>query len=420
VARGARPARTAWAVAGLVVAGLALLAGFLGGLGPAGGPSSSSFSSDRGGVAAYVQLLGEYGHQVIQLRSAPALAHVSSGSTVIVADPAGMGPAEETALAAFVRAGGHLVAMGGASQALLRRVLGDKAAPSWVPRGQMRARAIGSAPEVASVQMVDTAGQGSWTRTGATHVLVTEKGSALVTAANLGAGRVIAVADSSVVQNGMLASADNAQLAVDLVGGPGRPVVFDEADHGFGGGGLGALPASWRAALAIALAASVCWAWSTGSRNGPPERAERDLDPPRGRHLESLGVALAGTRDQRAAVEPVRQAARALLAQRAVVGSTAAGSTAAGGAGAGGVGAGGAAAGHLDRVARALDMPSELSDALLVIPDGEGTKKLDDGYVLLLGQALSWLVSHEGRGLAALSGAHARASRGTPQQEVNQ
>ena len=45
---------------------------------------------------------------------------------------------------------------------------------------------------------------------------------------------MVALADPSPVQNGFLASDDNAALALGLAGSPDRTVLFAEGAHGYG------------------------------------------------------------------------------------------------------------------------------------------------------------------------------------------
>jgi len=92
-------------------------------------------------------------------------------------------------------------------------------------------------------------------------------------------------------------------------------VAFDEYVHGFGVGGLGALPVHWKWALVVAGLAVAVWMWSAARRFGPPQRAERVLPPARVEYVEGLATVLAATDSRRIgeAVAPVHRAARSSL-----------------------------------------------------------------------------------------------------------
>jgi hypothetical protein len=173
--------------------------------------------------------------------------------------------------------------------------------------------------ETAGVERVRSAGDGGWTAAKAALPVVGRPGDpALVLVSELGAGRVVLLADASPVQNRALARADNAALGLALAGPPGRPVAFLETVHGYGESrGLAALPASWRWALAGLTIAALVWLLARAWRLGPPEREARDLAPPRRAYVDALGATLARTRRPGEAVQPVRAAARRRLERRA-------------------------------------------------------------------------------------------------------
>jgi hypothetical protein len=139
---------------------------------------------------------------------------------------------------------------------------------------------------------------------------------AIVAVRDIGAGRIVLLADASALQNRGLADADNAALGLSLVGGPGRPVTFVESVHGFSESrGLAAIPTRWKWMLlgwgvAIALAM-----WTIGKRLGPPQRAGRVLPPPRRIFVESLAGAIGRTGDRDGAIEPIKRHALARLAR---------------------------------------------------------------------------------------------------------
>lgn len=65
--------------------------------------------------------------------------------------------------------------------------------------------------------------------------LVAEAAGAVISTYTVGRGRIIAIADPTIFTNRLLGKADNAQLAVSLLGaGPSVTVAFDEFVHGYG------------------------------------------------------------------------------------------------------------------------------------------------------------------------------------------
>ena len=320
-----------------LVAGLnVLLAGVervLGGDEPGGAPSSS-YATAPDGAAAYADLLARHGHPVQRLRSALDEADLHPAGTVVVLDVPELANAEAEALGRFVRDGGRLVVAGQQGAPLLRRLLGE--GPVWSPGGAERATPVVPASEVRGVGAVRTGGEGSWRTVGtALPVLATppdgdggggqrgESGEigeqpALVVVANVGRGRVVALADPSVLQNRLLDEEDNAAFGVASAGAPGRPVSFAEASHGYADGeGLAALPSRWRWGAAVALVAALVWMWSRAKRFGPPEEVTRALPPPRRAYVDALAASVARTADRDGGVQPLRDAVRRRLAQRA-------------------------------------------------------------------------------------------------------
>ena len=133
-----------------------------------------------------------------------------------------------------------------------------------------------------------------------------------MTVATLGTGRIELLADSSPLQNQLLAHADNARLGLSLAGAPGRTVQFEEASHGYGGGrGLAALPTRWKWALIGLLVAALLAVASRIRRLGPATPPAPPTPPPRRLHVEALASALARTERPSEAAEPVRDHVRA-------------------------------------------------------------------------------------------------------------
>jgi hypothetical protein len=132
---------------------------------------------------------------------------------------------------------------------------------------------------------------------------------------NVGAGRVVAFADSSPLQNAYLGRDDDAAVLLGAVGPAPRPVVFDEHSHGYGGAG-GSIPAPWWRASWVALAAVVMLMWSVARRLGPAEEVARALPPPRREYVDALAVSLARSREPAVAMAGLQRRARARLSAR--------------------------------------------------------------------------------------------------------
>lgn len=317
----------AWKAIGLVVAAVVavnlLLQRIDRATGTPGGPTSSSFATAPGGLAAYAELLDRNGHRVVRLRTPPAESALDQGSTLVVLDPQGLTDDDAHALRAFVESGGRLVAGGRGAGEWLGPLLDHP--PVWAPRGPVTARPLVPAPELAGVRAVRATAGGSWEESGGTLPAVAGPVRVLLTIAEPGDGRALLLADASPLQNRLLDRADNAALGLGLAGSRDRPVVFAESVHGYGRtSGLRAIPGPWRWTLAGLLVAALTWMVARGRRLGPPERARRALAPPRREYVEALGATLARTRSPRAAGEIVRSAALARLRAAGDVGAAAA------------------------------------------------------------------------------------------------
>ena len=364
----------------LVTAGVTVVTG---GSGP-GGPTSSSYATAGDGLAAYAELLARNGHPVERVRTSLDEATLDPGTTLVVADPAGVTPAEAEAIARFVGAGGRLVAAGRDAAPVLAGLPGG--GPEWDDAGVRSARPLVPAPEVAGVTTVESAGAGSWDRSGGTLPLLGDRERVLATVVVAGAGRVVALADASPLQNRLLARADNAAFALAIAGagrpgdtagagrpgdtaGAGRPVAFAEAQHGYGRRtGLGAIPARWRWALAGGVLATIVWMWSRGRRLGPPDDIERPAPPARRAYVDAMAGALARTRQPDVVAAPLQERARRRLAARAGLPAD-------------------AGEDDLRRVARELQLPPDEVDALF------RTCRTDDD-VVAVGRALAQLSGH--------------------------
>ncbi|HLM85331.1 MAG TPA: DUF4350 domain-containing protein [Solirubrobacteraceae bacterium] len=291
-----------WALVGgclaLAFVALALLGEALG-PGPIG-PASSSYATDARGVAAWAELLSRGGHPVSQLRTALADARLDPADTVVVLDPEALLPAEGARLRAFMRAGGRLVFGGSESQSALPALIAHP--PPWSASGATRELAVaGAGATVAGVGEVRSAGEGEWSvSAGYRAPLRSLASGSLLLERDFGAGTLELLADASPLQNRLLASADDAQLAINLAGERARPVMFVESVHGFGlSRGLAALPGRWRLAFALLALAGLLWVIARGRRLGPAEQERSAEHPPRSAYMEALALLLGRTKDPR-------------------------------------------------------------------------------------------------------------------------
>lgn len=302
------PARIAVVALGLVLAinvAFAVLGTLTGG-GRPGGPSSSSYATGHDGLAAYASLLADHGHPVERLRVPLDRAGLRPEETVVLADPGALSDDEVTALAGFVQGGGRLVTTGIGGARVLRALSTHPAV--WSSRGSRRAGVVVPVDEVAGVTVVRGSGVGAWRDPGDALPVVGSGELVVMVVASVEAGRVVALADPGVLQNRLLAQADNAALGVGVAGERGRPVRFAEAAHGYGreddAGALDALPDSWFRAVGALFTAVLLWMWSRGARLGPPDRVARDLPPPRRQYVDAMAAALARTGDPDPALVP--------------------------------------------------------------------------------------------------------------------
>jgi hypothetical protein len=313
--------RWRWIVAAVVtVVALNVIATVIDALtGGPGGPRSSAYATSSQGLAAYAELLQRFGHRVRLENAFPSTGAPDSGTTLVLLDPNSVVGSQARTLTSFVRSGGRLVAGGSPPGGWISYVL--KPPPRWSSSGPLEASPSGPGPETQGVHTVQSAGDGSFTSAGGGRPLAGSPGQVLALAAPQGSGEVIVLADASPLQNRLLDHADNARFGVDLAGPATRSVVFVESVHGYGQGqGLGALPSRWLWALGGLALAVLAWMVARGRRLGPPERPVPDLPPPRSAYVQAVAGTLMRTRDRRRAAEPVRQAARDLVARRAGLG----------------------------------------------------------------------------------------------------
>lgn len=304
-----RPSWKPWAAAAVVVVLVFFALGLIAdAFAPAPeGPAGSSYATSPAGAAAWAELLTRSGHPVVQLRRPLDDAVLPPRSTLIVLGADSLSRAAGRKLDQFVRAGGRLVIGGGNPAATLPALLPES--PGWTDSGSIVVKRVAFLPEVAGVSSVRTAGDGAWTSGPGTPVLDGARGPELIVL-KLGRGQIALLADAAPVENQLLASADNAQLALDLAGPRGAPVIFAEALHGYGEAtGLAAIPARWWVVFALLCLAWAAWALARGRRIGPAEEPVSEPVPPRSAYVEALAGAIVRGRDRSAQAELLREAA---------------------------------------------------------------------------------------------------------------
>ena len=306
-----RPSRPwkPWVAAALVVVGAFFVLGLIAdAFAPAPeGPAGSSYATSPAGAAAWAELLSRAGHPVAALRRPLDSARLPPGSTLVVLGADTLTSAAGQNINRFVRAGGRLVVGGGDPRATLPAVLARP--PGWTGSGSLVVKRVAALPEVDGVSTVLTAGAGAWTSVTGTVALSGARGPELL-AVNIGRGRINLLADASPVENRLLASADNAQLALNLAGPPGTPVIFAEALHGYGEAtGLAAIPTRWWVVFGGLCLAWAAWALARGRRIGPAEQPAPEPIPPRTAYVGALARALVRGRRRDAQAELMGEAA---------------------------------------------------------------------------------------------------------------
>lgn len=287
--------------------------------GGAEGRPSSSYSTGPGGVAAYAELLARHGHPVTPLRGPLSIESLPDRGVLVVLDPDTLTSAQVFDLITWTAGGGYLV-IGGRPE-LWASGFEFENELRWSPAGIVSAEPLADVPEMSNVTTVGGEGFGSWEATGpALPVAGLESSPArdLIAIAEIGNGRAVLLADTSLLHNRYLANEDNAVFALNVAGPSETPIYFAEGIHGYGNEtGLAAIPLRWKFALGGLALATIVWMIAVGRRLGPPEPDARDLPPPRRAYVDALATTLARTRRPDEVVAPVRAAARAKIARRA-------------------------------------------------------------------------------------------------------
>lgn len=278
------------------------------------GPNGSSYVTAGNGSAALAELLERLGVRVERLRRPILTGTLDPREALVVLDPgfSGYGRSEVAAVRRFLEGGGLLIYGGFPAPSLFASLGVDL---EWSPAGATEMSPVAGTATAPGIDRVEGSGFGSFRQIGEATPLLAASDLIVAAAVPVGRGRLVALADASPLANDHIGRADNALLAVSLT--EGRPVVFDEYRHGFGGQGLyGSLPARWRTTAAFLGLASILGLVAYGRRLGPPEQEKRSLPPERVRYVESVAGLVARTRDCAGAAARIRSVARRLLLAR--------------------------------------------------------------------------------------------------------
>ena len=229
----------------------------------------------------------------------PRRERLDPGATIVLLDAPGLEPAERRALARFVRLGGRLVA-GGAG-----RGRGDRAARAAL----VAERAAARAAERAGRRDARRA-RGQKRRRGALRRPA--RRAAGPRHAERAAGRRPGRARARAAARRRVAAAEPAARDPPTTprSGSRSPVPRNVRSRSSSRStasvarpGLAALPARWKLALALAIAAALVWLGSRARRFGPPEEAGEEPPPARREHVEALALALQRAREPHVALE---------------------------------------------------------------------------------------------------------------------
>jgi hypothetical protein len=304
------------AVAIVVIIVLNLVAGALdnsvGGSEPSGEPGSS-FATGSDGLAAYAQLLADYGHPVQRQRGDLADAVLDPDATLILTGSDRSAPLDAED-AATVRS---FLDLGGRALLVETHASDAEAIVGLAPTVTDGARTYRSFdPSLGGLREVETLGERAYEPARDLRVLVAERGRALLVAPD-GAGETLLLSEAAPITNELIGDADNAAFALALAGDDEQAVVFAEGVHGYGErSGLAAIPTRWKVALLILGAGAVVFAWSRARRLGPPDQPTRVLPPARSVYVDAMARTLAQTSDRDRALAPLGDWARGRIRQQ--------------------------------------------------------------------------------------------------------
>lgn len=285
----------------------------------------SSYDTGVNGYRAVYEVMRREGVGVHRLERDIGTLHGFVGTLVLSSSdperyalrPAGRIDRDDlTRIAAMVRSGARLVVLGDAL-----RLSGEAIAlptASSIPPATVALRTGGGAL-TEGVQRVSASFTRAFVLDSGSHVstLLAARGRPVVIALRLGRGSVVAIAAPDVFSNGVLADAQNARLAYDILSG-NSPVLFDERLHGHVAGASmwDVLPGSVRDAVWVALAALLLAVFGSLFRSAPPMA----VAPPRLRdssaYIGSMAALLRRARAGSAAIERFAQDAARLARAR--------------------------------------------------------------------------------------------------------
>ena len=201
-------------------------------------PPLSVYSAEPGGGRALRLWLDALGYDVATIENSPYRVPSGTATVLLLAPTRPVGPGALDELERWVREGGTLVV---AADGLLGGVvlgrfgLGLRALPSTVATAVpvsgsgLLDPAVGEVTVNAAEELVPAAEMTVWLAGGGDGERV------FGGVVPLGAGRVVALSAPAALSNRALHRADNARLALSVVGPGSRgSVVFDELHHGFG------------------------------------------------------------------------------------------------------------------------------------------------------------------------------------------
>lgn len=276
------------------------------------GPAGSSYVTTTAGVAAMFEMYDQLGLQPERLRDTVLREPPRADQVLIQVNETTISveEAEAELVRDFVTDGGRLILAGPVSEGYLQTLVEDYPVYALEDSSGRYRQVFPDLPASgAGTIEADTIGVLAEPRTWA-PLYIDDQGRTIVAVAHVGSGDVFWVADYTFFANGYIAQADNAPLAVALA--DGRQPLFDETIHGFVDS-AGMIPQQWMVAFWLGLAAALVAVFSYGTRRVPPEEFKRDLAPARAQYVDSMGALLARSKDESAALRPIREAAMGLL-----------------------------------------------------------------------------------------------------------
>jgi hypothetical protein len=291
-----------------------LLDNAVGGSEPEGRPGSS-YATTSDGLAAYAQLLADYGHPVQRVRGELDPVDLEPGALLVVTSGNGdafLEATDITTITSFLAGGGRALLVGLAP--------GDVDAITGITAelvdGVADYREF--APPLDGLREVRTDAAAAYDASIEARPLTLAGDRILLASPDTGTDEVLLLADGSPIENTLIGEADNAAFGLELAGPVDTPVVFAEGVHGYGeSSGLGALPDRWKLALFVLGAAAVVFAWARARRLGPPDQPDRELPPARSVYIDAMAGTLEQASESAAALAPLGAWCRDRIKQRA-------------------------------------------------------------------------------------------------------